>query len=77
MVSNKDVWVWMSVRLPVEMHLELSRNAAELGVSRSDVVRMRLKSGHVPTFPVGAALMALPSHSSALEAARAANHLKV
>jgi hypothetical protein len=76
MVSNKDVWVWMSVRLPVEMHLELSRNAAELGVSRSDVVRMRLKSGHIPMFHTGAAQVNL-THLCAPEAARATTQLKV
>jgi hypothetical protein len=51
---NRKVWTWVSVRIPDYLHSTLEREAATLGVSRSDVIRLRLLSGCIPTFNRGA-----------------------
>ena len=51
---DRQVWTWVSVRIPEDLHSTLEREAATLGVSRSDVIRLRLLSGCVPTFNRGA-----------------------
>jgi hypothetical protein len=40
----------VSLRLPTDLKASLARDAAALGVSFSDVARMRLQTGCVPTF---------------------------
>jgi hypothetical protein len=75
--NNLPLGSLLSFRAPAELRRELERDASHLGVSVSDVIRMRLRSGHIPKFDAGAALVGLPTHLSALETARAANHLKV
>lgn len=39
----------LAMRVPAELYQALERDAAQLGVSLSDVGRMRLRTGRVPT----------------------------
>jgi hypothetical protein len=66
---------FLSLKLPPDLKISLERDAAALGISISAAARLRLRSGHIPKFDTGAALVGLPTHLSALEAARAAKHL--
>jgi hypothetical protein len=43
----------LAMRVPGDLYRALERDAAALGVSMSDVGRMRLKTGRVPTLEDG------------------------
>jgi hypothetical protein len=43
----------LAMRVPGDLYRALERDAAALGVSMSDVGRMRLKTGRVPTLEEG------------------------
>jgi hypothetical protein len=39
----------LGIRVPPHLYTQMEREAAALGVSVSDVVRMKLRTGRVPT----------------------------
>jgi hypothetical protein len=43
----------LGIRVPPDLYAQMEREAAALGVSVSDVGRMRLKTGRVPTLNEG------------------------
>ena len=43
----------VATRVPPDLNHELERQAAELGVSKADVLRMRVTTGRVPKWEGG------------------------
>jgi hypothetical protein len=43
---------FLSLKLPPDLKVILQRDAAALGISISAAARLRLRSGHVPAFPI-------------------------
>lgn len=48
----------VATRVPLALHAELERQAAELGVSKAAVLRMRIRTGRVPKMEAGTAISA-------------------